>query len=409
MTTTHPQTIRPGFGVPDLPTTGPDRSAFLRPLCGAERGYNTLGGALVTKTADGIPLSRIWEEQQATVALFNEQRSRIASLLSFPTTVSAEPVAQTLESESFERASEFGEPTGIATAAKPLLVGFDLDDWDRSTRFTWKALRAYTSQQVQGIFNLALAADNKLVNGTILDRLFDPRERVNDEGNRVFGLWNGADGLGPLPYLGRAFPTTTNHYLASGAPVIDSGDIEDLIDMVSVKGYRTGNGTQLLILANPAESRRIQGFQRDIPSRAPFGSETTGPLPLHSFIPSATAPAYLTDQTVIGQVAPGEYGGLPVLGSYGPAWLIESEFIPAGYVTVVATGGPGSSQNPIGLREFPAPEYRGLRQIPGRDTRYPLVESYFARSFGTGVRYRSAAACLQVTTGSTYTPPVIPK
>ena len=132
-------------------------------------------------------------------------------------------------------------------------------------------------------------------------------------------------------------------------------------------------------------------------------------MPRHDFIPSVSAPAYLTEQTVVGQVAPATYGGLNVIGSYGPAFLIESEFLPSGYVAVVATGGPNSELNPLGYRQFQAIEQQGLRQIPGRDQRYPLVDSYFARSFGTGVRYRSAAARLQVTTGSTYVPPVIPK
>ena len=45
--------------------------------------------------------------------------------------------------------------------------------------------------------------------------------------------------------------------------------------------------------------------------------------------------------------------------------------------------------------------------IPGRNQRYPLQDSFFARGFGTGVRHRGAAAVLQVTTDSTYTPPTL--
>ena len=42
--------------------------------------------------------------------------------------------------------------------------------------------------------------------GTILGRLFDPAETKNEFGHRVFGLYNGTDGIAPPQYLGRTFP-----------------------------------------------------------------------------------------------------------------------------------------------------------------------------------------------------------
>jgi hypothetical protein len=38
---------------------------------------------------------------------------------------------------------------------------------------------------------------------------------------------------------------------------------------------------------------------------------------------------------------------------------------------------------------------------------YPIIDSYFQRSFGVGVRHRGGAACMQITSGSTYTAPTI--
>ena len=96
------------------------------------------------------------------------------------------------------------------------------------------------------------------------------------------------------------------------------------------------------------------------------------------------------------------YAGLKVQGSYGKSWLIESNYIPSGYVAVVASGGPGSPDNPVAVREHPNAQYRGLRAIPGKGP-YSLQESFAARGIGVGVPHRGAAAVTQVTTGSTCT------
>ena len=62
------------------------------------------------------------------------------------------------------------------------------------------------------------------------------------------------------------------------------------------------------------------------------------------------------------------------------------------------SGGPGSPNNPVAVRQHPNPAYQGLRVIPGHWANYPLIESFFARSVGVGVRHRGAAAVVQVTT-----------
>ncbi|WP_234810358.1 hypothetical protein [Mycolicibacterium moriokaense] len=105
-------------------------------------------------------------------------------------------------------------------------------------------------------------------------------------------------------------------------------------------------------------------------------------------------------------IPPTDFNGLKVLGSYGDAWLIESHYIPSGYVIVAATGGLDSDMNPVGMREHVNTAYHGLRHIPGRGP-YPLTDSFYARGFGTGVRHRGAAVAVQVTTNVSYTAPTI--
>jgi hypothetical protein len=123
------------------------------------------------------------------------------------------------------------------------------------------------------------------------------------------------------------------------------------------------------------------------------------------FIPAEGTPAYLTDKTIVGEIAKPKFGGLPIIGSYGPMLVSESSFWPAGYIACVATGGPSSPDNCLGFREHVAPEWRGLKLIPGNRPRFPLVDSFYVRGFGLGARHRGAAAVSQITASGTYAIP----
>jgi hypothetical protein len=249
----------------------------------------------------------------------------------------------------------------------------------------------------------ALEADAKLISGSILSRLFDNTEGVNEHGHRVFPLWSGTDGLNPPAHLGKTFPTSTSHYWVSQNAVLDSEDIEDAIRTIRAKGYGRSVGSQLLILANPAESELIQSW------RVGEESRPSGPVARHSFIPSTNAPARLEPANIVGAVAPAQFNGLKVEGSYEPAWLIESEFVPIGYVAVVASSGADSPNNVVAMRQHPQPSWQGLRRIGGNWREYPLQDSFFMRTFGVGVRHRGAAVAIQVKASGKYDIPSIPR
>lgn len=384
----------------DIPQGGGGWLGLLaaRPIFGGERGYQSEGDVLVNKTADGIKLEVMWRELMDVVGLYNEERSALARLLSYPTVAVGDSVPQSITSETFEQSSEWGVPRSIGSD-KALVLGYSFTDYDLAQRFTWRYLRDVTSEQLQGQFGRVLEGDNKLVNTAILKRLFDPTEGLNDWNHKVYGLWNGSDGLTPTPYLGKQFQSTHSHYIPTEAAQIDSQDIEDAIRLITEHGYGRRPGSKIQILANGNDGEHIQSW------RAGVASRTGGPEAKYSFIPSAAAPPYILDGTLVGSAAPDSFEGLPVAGSYGPAWLIESEFIPSGYVAVVATGGPDSLDNVVAVRQHPNVAYQGLRIIPGNQQRYPLVDAMAVRSFGVGTRHRGAAVALQVTTDTTYTAP----
>jgi hypothetical protein len=58
------------------------------------------------------------------------------------------------------------------------------------------------------------------------------------------------------------------------------------------------------------------------------------------------------------------YFGVKVEGSYGPALLVQSDYVPPGYVLVAATYGPNAPRNVCAFRQHPNPAYQDLRLIP---------------------------------------------
>lgn len=392
--------------------------AMLAPIYGGDvssrRGYHTAGdlspnvNARVTETIDGVDLNLLWKEHSEALVIVNEARTNLASLISYTTTDAALAIAQGPDAGvKFESASEFG----IASAYRPtqdyLRLGIGFRDWDTRTAFTWQFLRDASSEQVAHIFNAGLEADNRLVTGSIFNRLFDPAPAVADDTQlTVYGLYNGADGMKPPTYNGQEFPASTSHYFTTGGPVLDSKDIEDAMKLITSKGFGTkASGSTLLIIGNEATLEPMLEWRRGVESRPREAAETSAPTAKYDFVLSAGAPAYLSDETVIGKIPPAQFLSQDVVGSYGPAMVVVNHLIPNGYIAVVATGGPNSSLNPVAMRQHPVPNYQGLRQIAGNQTDYPLIDSFLSRSFGVGVARRGAAAVIQVSSSSTYTAP----
>jgi hypothetical protein len=369
---------------------------------GAERGINTAGDVLVNSTADGVDLNEVWATFTATLKIYNEQRSALASLLSYATTRKIDAVPQSIGGVQFEEASEFGLSKSARLPNDVIKLGYGFRDWDVTTRMTWMFLRDADLRQVAAVHDSVLEGDNRLTTTAVLERLFDPAPSVSPEGNPIYGLWN-ADGMFVPGYMGQTFDAATEtHYLTTGSAVLDPSDLETLITKVTDKGFSSDSGRQLVILANPLEAKVIATFRAGEPG-------ADGVEAHFDYVPSAAAPARLVLEQVVGDQAPAEFNGLPVLGSYGDALVIQSHFIPKGYVSVVASAGPNAEGNVVGYRVHENVAYQGLRLIPGGDMRYPIVSSTYATGFGVGVRHRGGAACLQVTTNAVYAKPTLPK
>jgi hypothetical protein len=370
------------------------------PIFGSEGGYHTAGDVLVDKTVDGVPLEKVWDTLREVLGAWKAKQDAFTSLLAFETTEIAEAIPQTLGKATFEKASEFGVPKA-SQAGDFLLCGYGFDDYDHSWRATWKFLRDATARQIESGMNSALEADQRLRSGKILQRLFNPTQLLTPESNPERGLFNGTDGIAPLEWLGQTFASDHSHYLVSGNATLDSSDVEDSMSSVLEHGFGSVQGSRILVFASQTLCDQIASWRKGEESRA------GGPVAKFDFVPSSDAPPFLSSEFIVGTTPPSEYNNLRVMGSYGHALIVPHILVPNGYLLTVATSGPNHPDNVIGLRHHVNPAYQGLRVIPGNQQGYPLIESYWQRSFGVGVRQRGAAVVMQVKASGAYDTPEI--
>lgn len=367
----------------------------LRGAEGENNGYNAAGD-LIRQTVDGFDLNQIWNEFQATVEVQNAARTTIIDLLTFPVTSNVERVAQ-ISSGDFEKASEYGEPRGLRPSGAMLTLGYDFEWYDLAARFTWKFLADAPASQVEAINAMALEADNRLIYTRVMDSLYNPTNRmadINGQDVNVYALYNG-DGTVPPKYKTNTFDGTHTHYLASGAVTVEPTDLDDMYEHLRHHGYSAENGVTHLLLVNEREAKAIRSF------RSANGAS-------YDFIPAVGQPGIIlpTDQQIFGATQPGNmFAGLNVTGRYGPWLVVVDDMFPMGYMAGIGTGGRANLNNPVGFREHANPSLRGLRLVKGPNPDYPLIDSFYNRGFGTGVRQRGGSVIMQVTSNTAYAAP----
>lgn len=362
---------------------------------GMPQGYNVEADVL-TRTADGRDLNDLWAEYQQVVAIHNERRNRLVNLLTFPVTNVIEDVPQ-MGGDDFEEASEFGIPKAVRVQLNSFSLAYDFKWYDIRKAFTWKYLAEADQRQTDAIHQSVLEADNRLVFKKVMQTIFRNTNRsatITGNNYTVYALYN-ADGTVPPDYKSNTFDGTHTHYVTSGAATIDSGDMETLFLKLREHGYGETNGTTMIVFANSAQTPAIRTWRAGV-------TNANAAVALYDFIPAIGSPTFITPnaQGLVGTQPPGTYQGMTVIGSYGPALIVEEDYIPAGYVVIVGTGGDGNLNNPVGIREHANQQLRGLRLMPGNQANYPLIDSFYGRGFGTGIRQRGGAAVMQIVNGA---------
>ena len=354
-------------------------------------------GDLVTVTSDGIDLNALWNSFAESISIYNEAMDELIALLTYPVTIPVEPVVQIGET-TFEEATEMGVPRGAGLPIEVFQMGYDLRHYDKRNAFSWMFLADADARQVEAIHEAVLWADKRLVFRKVMEAIFDNRTRranIRNQGYNVYPLYNG-DGVAPPRFKNNTFDSTHSHYMVSGGTVVDPSDLEDLMEQIAEHGYSPQAGTSFLLLANKQETDVIKTFRR--------GVVTNGATAGYDFIPSATQPAIILPNAegLLGNQPPSTFGGMNVIGSYGFWNIVEEDYIPGGYLLGVGYGGRFNLGNPVGLRSHANPAMQGLRIIPGNYQRYPLIDGFYARSFGTGIRQRGGAAIMQIKASGSY-------
>jgi len=371
-----------------------DESETSLTLFGQENGFNERADVIVA--ADGTDLNEFWQEVQDTVALRNSYRTSLINALTYPVTNYVEDVTVPNDVD-FEEASEYGQPVGMRSNAVRIFRGFDFKFYDLAVRYTWMFIAEATQAQLRQNNNIALEADTKLVFRKVMQRLFNPLNSTGftekNEPIQVYTFYNG-DGEVPPPYKQNTFTSGHNHYLVSGGASLVSANLDTIEAALYEHGYYMANGYTSVLWVNRQEAQIIRTFR-----------VLTGAL--FDFIPNAknnNGGYWLANKQ-------GEYLGAPTgevpgeIGTYGPFHIVEEGYIPAGYVVAVVTGGNDNISNPIGLRQHSNPAYQGLKVIPGSRSDYPLLDSFYRRGVGTGIRHRGAGVVMQIKASGSYAVP----
>jgi len=363
-------------------------------LKGYDKGTNEFAD-VITQSVDGADLNAMWREFQRATAMLNSQRDPLINRLTFDVTDPTERVLLPV-SEDFEQATEFGEPKGIRLGT-PFIAGYDFAWYDIAIRYTWMFLAESTSEQIRALNAEALEADNRLVFTKVFKAIFNKvnsSATINGQNVNVYRFYN-ADGTVPPSYKGTTFTGSHTHYITSGAATIDAGDLKDLEDHLYHHGFRMSLGYSLVLLVNRQEGATIRTFV------AGAGGA------LYTFIPSQDVGGGVmlpANGGIIGR--PTGSPGIPgMIGTYGPFLIVEEDYVPAGYVVALASGGDRNIGNPVGIRQHARPELRGLRLMPGPGRDYPLTDSFYQHGLGTGIRQRGAGVVMQITVSGTYTTP----
>jgi hypothetical protein len=377
------------------------------------KGYSAKADIL-TRTRDGQDLNAVWDAYQAALMDFNAARQPLIDLLSSPADGIVDDVA-TPGTERFELASEFGLPMSIRPAPAVTSRAYPFEWYDLRQGYTWRFLAKATQRQLDMVLQHALEAENALLFEQVTKSLFNNANRTATVDGiqtpfTVVALYN-ADGQVPPPYKGQTFAGSHTHYLSSGANTgqvaFDPQDFLDIAGTIEHHGFTRAQGYNVIFLMNPADANSsVVTYVRN--QTFTSGGATTVKS-LYDFIPTQSTNMSLMlppGYTLVGGLAPNSFAGLDVAGSWGPYLIVTDNSIPAGYMVAAATAGNSSQLNIIGIREDDNPALRGLVLKPGNNNAYPLIDSYFIRGIGAGVRQRGAAAIMKLdATGGAYTVP----
>lgn len=359
-----------------------------------------VSGDVVTQTADGRDLNEIWTSFLQLLNAVNSQRQALIRFLTFSVQSPLELVPQQGTGVDFEESSQFGEPVGQRVTPTYFNMAYTFKWYDLAGRYTWQYLADATETMVNSLATAAVEAYWRKQLFEVFKTVFNANNlsaSINQQPYTVFKFYNN-DGTVPPPYKNNTFLSTHQHYRTTGAGTLNAGDLDEMIADFNSHGYSQENGYRQVLMVHTTQGNVIRNFR----------STANGGTGLYDFIPAQGQPGQITNQTtqVLGQApVASTLDGLQVIGNYGPLIIVQDDWLPSTHIFGFTTGGVDSLSNPVGIREHANTNLRGLRLVKGKQPDYPLIDSFWAFGFGTGVRHRGAGMVMEITADATYDPP----
>lgn len=357
---------------------------------------------VVTQTADGRDLNEVWTDMLAMLNAVNGSRQALLRFLTFSVTDPNELVPQAGTGVDFEEASEYGEPVGQRVQPTYFNMGYTFKWYDLAGRYTWQYLADATQTMIDSVGNAAVEAYWRKQLFEVLKTVFNASNltaTINNQSVNVFKFYNN-DGTVPPTYKTNTFLSTHTHYRTTGAGTLVAGDLDEMIDDFVSHGYGQENGYRMVLMVHTTQGNVVRTFR----------SVANGGTGAYDFLPSQGQPGQIinTTQQIIGQAqVSNTLEGLNVIGNYGPLLVVQDDWLPTTHIFGFTTGGADSISNPVGIRQHRQAALQGLRLVKGKQPDYPLIDSFWAFGFGTGVRHRGAGMVMEVTADVSYDPPAI--
>jgi hypothetical protein len=345
-----------------------------------------------------LTVSDLLQTTQQSVVEFGEDQAfgAIAVALEAHNRILADIEGDLVET-SQDRQRRFGGPdamtmeevdeVGIVDAQKiaaGATVGFPLRRYQVAVQWTRDWLETHTPAELAAQYNAAEAADRRALYNAMRRALFTPTNYtftdkfIDSVGLAVKALVNADSMVMPVGPNGETFNGATHtHYL--GSATFTATALDSLIDTVT-EHYANGNVRLYINRAQETALRVAANFPKFL--------------------------AYL-DARIIGANNANQARGTldqrnaydRAIGLYDLAEVHVKPWVPANYILCVMLG----EDRPLVRRIRNA--QRGAFRVVSDFEQYPLRAQTMEREFGVGVWNRTAAAVLQVNSG-TYTAPV---
>lgn len=348
-----------------------------------------LAAADVLTTADGVTLDTVWSDLQNSLAYWNTIPQEWIDTMCLRTRQNGWKTANQ-GSMRWERATEFGRP--YRQRVKPTFAprGLPVWDYELGMGYTRKYLLRASLSEIQSQHNEAMRSDQENLFYEVLRALFRADSYSFDDEETgttltVYPFYNG-DGEVPPAFLGRTFAAPHTHYHASNGAFTEADILlmkEDLIE----HGH---DGNRILLIAANMESV----------IRAVVDSGGN-----KMFVPNW---AYENPNV---QLAPGDSQrtanvGPQFIGMIAGFAVRVARPIPDNYMFGFNMYGAGSALSPLAYRERNNDAEVGLLLInEDGNTNFPIINSFYMRSFGVSALNRGNATLMFYDAGAAYVDP----